>query len=140
MKDTLKDLRFNHIGLAIKQDRDALVMVESLGYGIGERIYDPLQNVYVRLCSTPGSPSVEFVQPGDEGKSPIDSIISKHGELMYHTCYETPDLAKTLEFFERAALRCLVLSERKPAVLFGGRHVSFYRIVGWGVIELLEAS
>lgn len=139
MKRILKDLKFNHIGIALKREKDALAMVECLGYSIGERIYDPLQNVYVRLCSNQGSPSVEFVQPG-KGKSPIDSIVAKHTELMYHTCYETPDLAETLESFDRAALRCMVLSERKPAVLFGGRHVSFYRIVGWGVIELLESS
>src|SRR5215510_13811657 len=73
MRDFLKDLRFNHIGLALKRERDALAMAESLGYTIGERIYDPLQNVYVRLCSTQGGPSLEFVQPGN-GKSPIDAI------------------------------------------------------------------
>src|ERR1700682_6242867 len=139
MRDSLRDLKFNHIGLAVRHDKDALIMMESLGYSIGDPISDPLQHVYVRLCTAPERPSVEFVQPGDEGKSPVDSIISKYNELMYHTCYETPDLTKTLEYIEQAGLRCMAQSDRKPAVLFGGRHVSFYKIVGWGMIELLES-
>ena len=138
IKHILRDLRFSHFGLAVRQDKDALVMLESLGYTIGDRIYDPLQSVYVRLCTNAEHPGVEILQPGDEGKSPVDSIISKYNELIYHTCYETPDLVKTLEDFETVGLRCMALSERKPAVLFGGRHVSFYKIFGWGIIELLE--
>lgn len=136
----LADLAFHHLGLAVRQDAEALRMLSALGYSAGERIFDPQQNVYVRLCTSPAHPAVEIVQPGEAGKSPVDSIISKYNELVYHTCYETPDLAKTLESIEKAGLRCMVLSERKPAVLFGGRHVSFYRIPGWGIVELLERN
>jgi len=39
------------MGLAVKQEKDALAMLESLNYSIGERIYDPLQNVHLRLCT-----------------------------------------------------------------------------------------
>ena len=140
MKNILGDLKFNHMGLAVKQEKDALAMLESLNYSIGERIYDPLQNVHLRLCTAPEHPSVEVVLPGNEGKSPLDSILSKYNELIYHTCYETPDLGKTLDCIEKTGLRCMPLSERKPAVLFGGRHVSFYRIFGWGIIELLKRN
>jgi hypothetical protein len=136
----LADLTFHHLGLAVRQDAEALAMLAALGYAAGERIFDPQQNVYVRLCTAPAHPAVEIVQPGAEGKSPVDGMISKYNELIYHTCYETPDLAKTLESIARAGLRCMVLSDRKPAVLFGGRHVSFYRIPGWGIIELLERN
>jgi len=31
------------------------------------------------------------------------------------------------------------ITETTRAVLFGGRHVSFYKIFGWGIIELLES-
>ena len=53
----------------------------------------------------PVQPWVEIVQPGDEGKSPVDSILSKYNELIYHTCYETPDLAATLADIEKSGLR-----------------------------------
>lgn len=139
MTGPLNKLKFNHIGLALRQAEDAITLLGCLGYTIGGRIYDPLQDVHVRLCTSVEHPSIEFVQPGSE-QTPIKSIVTKHGELMYHLCYETPDLAETLEEIERAGLRCIPQTERKPAVLFGGRHVSFYKIVGWGVIELLESQ
>ncbi|MCK4946274.1 MAG: VOC family protein [Alphaproteobacteria bacterium] len=133
----LRDLKFHHLGLALRKDKDALIMLESLGYEIGEKILDPMQNVHVRLCKAQHHPDIEIVQSG-EGKSPIDQIISKYNELIYHTCYETDDLGRTLAAIEKQGLRCLCLSERKQAVLFHGRHVSFYKIFGWGIIELLE--
>ena len=137
-QSVLADLSLHHLGLAVKDDKEALRMLAVLGYRMGDRCYDPKQNVYVRLCSAIAHPTVEIVQPGDEGKSPIDSILASHNTLIYHTCYETPDLDITLQGFRNAGLRLMRLSERKPAVLFDGRHVSFYMIAGWGIIELLE--
>ena len=134
----LKELVFHHLGLAVKDDRPALTMLEGLGYTIGERLHDPLRNIYLRLCSSPSHPAIEIVQPGDEGRSPVDKIIAQHSELIYHTCYETADLSNTLSMMQKAGLRCIPLTERQPAVLFGGRLVSFYKIPGWGIIELLE--
>jgi len=134
----LTKLSFHHLGLAVKDDRHALIMLEQLGYTVCERVHDPLRNVYVRMCSSPSHPAVEIVQPGEDGRSPVDKLISQYGELIYHTCYETPDLSETLSMIQKAGLRCIPLSERGPAVLFGGRHVSFYKIPGWGIIELLE--
>ena len=134
----LKQLSFHHLGLAVKDDRHALTMLEGLGYTVNERVHDPLRNVYVRMCNSPSHPAVEIVQPGEDGRSPVDKIISQYSELIYHTCYETPDLSNTLSMIQKAGLRCIPLSEREPAVLFGGRHVSFYKIPGWGIIELLE--
>ena len=133
----LSDLKFNHLGIALRRDRDALLFAESLGYLVGERVYDPLQNVYLRLCTAAGRPAIEFVQPGI-GSGPLDSILGRYDELIYHTCYETPDLTGTLRAMEEVGLRWITQSEPKPAVLFSGRYVSFYRIVGWGIVELLE--
>ncbi|HYD19239.1 MAG TPA: VOC family protein [Patescibacteria group bacterium] len=137
---TLTGLTFHHLGLAVKDDAAALTMLEALGYTPQERIYDPAQNVHLRLCLSATQPTVEIVQPGPEGKSPVDGIIAKYNELIYHNCYETPDLAATLAQLGELGLRALPLGERKPAILFGGRHVSFYRIMGFGIIELLERN
>lgn len=137
MSAALANLKFHHLGLAVRQDADALALLGAMGYAAGEKIFDPLQNVHVRLCTAEGRPAVEIVQPG-AGPGPVDALVSKYSEIVYHTCYETPDLAKTLGDIEALGLRCLCVAERKPALLFGGRHVSFYRIVGFGIVELLE--
>ena len=134
-------LTFHHLGLAVKSDAAALAMLRGLGYAIGERIHDPLQNVHVRLCTHAEQPAVEICEPGGgAAASPIDSIVKKYDGLIYHTCYETSDLRETLSDFKRVGLRLVTISPPKPAVLFGGRHVSFYQVAGWGIIELLEAA
>lgn len=137
----LSSLTFNHLGLAVKDDKAALTMLGAMGYAAGERIHDPIQNVHVRLCFAERFPTVEIVQPGDgPGKSPVDGVISKYNQMIYHTCYETRDLDETLAEYRRLGLQVLTLSQRQPAVLFGGRHVSFHMIQGVGIVELLELS
>ncbi|MDD9899954.1 MAG: VOC family protein [Alphaproteobacteria bacterium] len=135
----LPGLTFHHLGLAVKKEDDALTMLRLQGYATGEKIFDPLQNVHVRLCTSADMPAVEIVSPPESGESPIDALIAQ-GSRMYHICYETPDLGKSLAVLEDAGLRCVPLAERKPAVLFGGRHVSFYNIPGFTIIELLEET
>jgi hypothetical protein len=39
-----------------------------------------------------------------------------------------------------ARLRLQCVSPPKPAILFGGRHVSFYMIIGIGQIEIIEEA
>jgi methylmalonyl-CoA/ethylmalonyl-CoA epimerase len=136
----LAGLAFHHMGLAVRDDAAALTTLGALGYAPGERVLDPLQNVYVRLCTAPDKPTVEIVQPGPEDRSPIDGILSRYNEMIYHTCYETLDLEGDLASLGALGLKLQTLAPRRPAVLFGGRHVSFYRIQGFGIIELLEAS
>jgi methylmalonyl-CoA/ethylmalonyl-CoA epimerase len=136
----LANLAFHHLGLAVKDDTAALVFLSGLGYAPGERLYDPLQNVFVRLCVAQGRPTVEIVQPGEQGASPVDSVVARFNEMIYHTCYEVEDLDAVLAEMKALGLRVQALGERKPAILFAGRHVSFHRIQGVGIVELLEPS
>lgn len=136
MSEPLSQLRFHHMGLAVRDDRAALAMVAALGLSCGPKIFDPIQNVHVRLCTSDHHPAIEIVQPG-EGKSPIDRIINRYNELIYHICYEVADRAAVLAAIEQSGLRMLTISDPKPAVLFGGREVSFHQVAGFGIIELL---
>ena len=133
-------LTFHHYGLALRKDKDAIGFLKPLGYLIGDLVFDPLQNVNLRLCTHASMPAVEIVMPDAQGDSPITPILQRQSEMIYHICYETRDLAKTLQELDAAGLRCLCVSEPKPAILFGGRRVSFYQIVGFGLIELLETG
>ena len=125
------------MGLALKKEDDALIFLAGLGYDEGTRVYDPEQKVNLRLCTAEGKPAVELVTKGEE-ESPLDNILKKYNELVYHTCYETEDLEKSLAAIEAAGLRVIPVSPPKPAILFGGRLVSFYTVMGFGLIEILE--
>ena len=130
-------LTFHHMGLALKKEGEALKFLRCLGYDEGTHLYDPEQKVNLRLCTANNMPSIELVTAGNE-PSPLDNILKKYSELIYHTCYETKDLDASLKAIEDADLRILPVSSRKPAILFGGRHVSFHTIIGFGLIEILE--
>ncbi len=79
--------------------------------------------------------------PGPEGKSPIDTLISKYDELIYHTCYEVENLEAVLGALEEKGLRCLcVCGAQTGHPPSASKHVSFYKVFGWGIIELLEKA
>lgn len=130
-------LTFHHMGLALKKEDEALKFLNGLGYESGEQVYDPKQKVHLRLCAAEGKPSVELVTAGEED-GPLTPILKRYNELIYHTCYETQNLESSLEKIEQAGLRVVSVMPPTPAILFGGRKVSFYTIMGFGLIEILE--
>lgn len=131
-------LTFHHMGLALRKEDEALKFLNGLGYTPSDKVYDPEQKVNLRICEQDGFPAVELVTAHDGEGGPLTSILKKHTELIYHTCFETQDLEKTLEAMENDGLRVLPVASPKPAILFGGRKVSFYTVMGYGLIEILE--
>lgn len=132
-------LRFHHLGLASRCEDKSVKFLEGLGYNIGDRIHDPLQSVYLRLCENEFMPDVEIVAPTDN-PGPLDNILSGAESNFYHVCYETTNLIASLEAIKGSGIRVICVSEAKPAVLFDGRYVSFYTIRGLGLVELLETN
>jgi hypothetical protein len=131
-------LEFHHLGLAVPRPDEAMSFLSGLGYAIGDRIFDPEQNVNLAHCRHPQMPAVEIIYPGD-APGPIDKYVTRHASgIVYHACFETADLVKTIAALDAAKLRPLCVSQPRPAVLFAGRPVSFYVVVGMGLIEILE--
>jgi methylmalonyl-CoA/ethylmalonyl-CoA epimerase len=112
-------------------------MLSLLGYTIGESIYDPLQRVSLIWCRSNNQPDVEIICPSG-APNPIEKILVANGEIIYHTCYATNDLSTTLHRLTAHGFRLLPLVDPMPAALFGNKKVSFYRIAGFGTIEILE--
>lgn len=131
-------LVFHHFGLAVRRPREAELFLAALGYRMGEAIHDPGQNVRLKMCTHATEPDVEIIWPGDT-PGPIDGMIQRHSSgIIYHLCYVTDNLTAALEALEKAGLRVVCVSSPQPAPLFGGRKVSFYNVVGIGLMEILE--
>jgi len=131
-------LRFHHFGLAVRRPDDAKVYLATLGYQAGEEIFDPGQNVHLQLCTHPTHPVVEIIWPNDT-PGPIATLTARHSAgIIYHLCYETDNLAAALARFSEAKLRVVCISPPAPAPLFGGRKVSFYNVIGIGLIEIID--
>lgn len=132
-------LSFHHLGLAVRRPDDAARFLTGLGYELGKAIFDPEQNVNLIMGRHPGiMPDVEIVYPA-AATSPLDGFISRRPDgIVYHVCYVTADLSATVAEMERAGVRAVCVAPPTPAVLFGGRRVSFYNIVGIGLCEIIE--
>ncbi|HTW53034.1 MAG TPA: VOC family protein [Stellaceae bacterium] len=132
-------LSFHHLGLAVRGPRDATQFLGGLGYVLAEPVFDPEQNVNLIMCTQAGSmPDVEIIYPA-AGKSPVDALVAgRPAGIVYHICYLTADLAVTLAALDAASVRAICKVPPTPATLFGGRRVSFYDIVGMGLVEIIE--
>lgn len=132
-------LSFHHLGLAVPRPDEASRFLSSLGYSVGETVYDPVQNVNLALCFHDTMPTVEVIFPGI-GVGPLDKLFcAQRDGLVYHLCFVTQDLDMTLEAVEEASnVKVFCVSDPKPAVVFGGRNVSFYLLTNIGLIEIIE--
>lgn len=131
-------LSFHHFGLAVKQPAYAITFLKALAYQIGDPVFDPAQNVNLIMCSHTSQPAVEIIYPGT-GPGPVDDLVQRYAAgIIYHACYETTNLTFTLAELEKSGVRTDCIVPPTPAPLFNGRKVSFYRIRGMGLIEILE--
>jgi len=134
------NLKFHHFGLAVRRPDEARRFVIAMGFQLGEAVFDPIQNVHLQLCTHESHPSVEVIWPG-ETKGPVLKLTEQHAAgIIYHLCYETDHLTAALAYWEEAGLRVICISQPTPAPLFNGRPVSFYNVVGIGLIEILESN
>ena len=131
-------LAFHHLGLAVHKSEAAASFLKGLGYAIGPEIFDPLQNVRLRMCTSQAMPDVEVISPG-EGETPIDTFLSLMDGLVYHTCYVSENVTRSVEQMKAQGSRIICVSSPKPAILFDHNEVSFYNVVGFGLIEIIQA-
>lgn len=131
-------LQFHHFGLAVRRPAEARAFVQALGYEPAEQVFDPAQNVNLQMCYHPAQPAVEIIWPGPT-PGPVNKLNQRNpAGIIYHLCYATNDLAAALDQLAAAGLQPVCISPPTPALLFGGRKVSFYNVLGMGLVEILE--
>lgn len=132
--------RLHHIGIATNNENTAVGFYIGQGYRLIDAVEDRLQNVKLTFLVHPSQMAIELVSPiGTFG--PVSNLLLQHSRgLVYHLCYLTDSIEGAVGGFERAGLSVICVSSKKPAVLFQGRMVAFYVVVGLGLIELLESQ
>lgn len=130
-------LKFHHLGLVVQEPTVAKRFLEQLGYQNGPTVYDPHQNVNLIMSIHPRQPDVEIIFPA-QTPGPLDNLIQKHKELIYHIGYEVDNAKQTLSMLKEQKFQYVCVSQPKTSVLFNKKKVSFYSIIGFGLIELIE--
>jgi catechol 2,3-dioxygenase-like lactoylglutathione lyase family enzyme len=102
---------------------------------ITDIVEDPLHKVSVVLLSgREGDVPIELVAPLTED-SPVLGFL-RRGIHLYHLCYSTKDIEKTLE--EARSQNSLLISGPAPARLYGQRRIAFVYTADGYVVEFLE--
>ena len=132
-------LTFHHLGLAVREPDQAKRFLTAMGYAAEVAVYDSAQKVNLQMFRSQMMPDIELIWSGTES-SPIDNIVSKHGAAIYHACYLCHNRRAALAQMKNLGLRVVELSPPTPAVLFGGKTVSFYHVSGFGIIEVIDVA
>jgi Glyoxalase/Bleomycin resistance protein/Dioxygenase superfamily len=131
-------IRFHHLGLLTDAPDAAASALGLLGYRIAEPVFDPLQDVHLRMAEGPvEGATIELITPASREGS-LAKLVTRRGDYMYHSCFVARDVAATLAALAGLGLRVVTVSPAKPAVLFGGKRVSFHSVEGLGLVEFIE--
>ncbi|MDY4562835.1 MAG: VOC family protein [Candidatus Cryptobacteroides sp.] len=124
-------MRIHHIGIACKNIKKAIKAYSSMYnvINVSEILHDELQNADLCILKTDTGLDVEFIS-GEKVANLIKSRVT-----YYHLCYSVENIEDAIIHFEENG--CIVVSDPKPAILFGGKRVAFL-MTPTGLIELVE--
>lgn len=124
-------MTIHHLGVACSNIEEALADFAKYHTIIKQSdiVYDALQNAYLCMVTTDLGIDFEFIA-GDQ----VARLVKK-GVSYYHICYQVDDIAKTIDNY--VAQGAMLISDLKPAILFGGKRVAFLYLP-YGLIELVE--
>ena len=129
-------LKFHHLGLATDNPKLTLKILKNIGYKPIKTRSNKNYNVKNIICSSKSHPTVEIVAKMG-GKSPIDNIVKKNKNLVYHICYSSKNLKKTLKMMKKKKLSIVKISNSYLSP-FEGVDASFFFLKGIGVIEIMN--
>ena len=124
-------MKIHHVGIVCKKIEKAVRDYKAL-YNVVEEseiVYDDLQKANLCLLKTDTGLDVEFIS-GEQVQNLLKARIN-----YYHLCYSVENLEAEIARFEENG--ALVVSEPKPAVLFGGKRVAFL-MTSAGLVEFVE--
>ena len=129
-------LKFHHLGLATDNPKLTLRILKNIGYKPIKTRSNKNYNVKNIICSSKSHPTIEIVAKMG-GKSPIDNIVKKNKNLVYHICYSSKNLKKTLNMMKKKKLSIVKISNSYLSP-FEGVDASFFFLKGIGVIEIMN--
>ena len=134
----LNELKFHHMGIAVKSFQTILPFYKSLGYTRYNKkiIRDELQLVDLILLTHKIQPDIELVRPIND-QSPVSNYLKHSDTSIYHICYEVDSFREAVSALKEK-FRLINVSKPKPAILFNNRIVTFYYIHRVGLIEFLK--
>ncbi|OMP79330.1 non-ribosomal peptide synthetase [[Flexibacter] sp. ATCC 35208] len=127
----------DHIGIAVRKITDVQPVFQSLGFGWGPVVYDPVQSCRLTMGTRPDWYNVELVE-GVGADDPLRAILHDSAAVPYHLCYRVKNHSAALAFLHQQGFLYEIIREAQPAVLFNHLKVLFLYQKDLGLIELIE--
>lgn len=124
-------MKFHHVGVAcadIAQEIESISKIHNV-INVSPIVNDLQQNAQLCMLTTAEGVLIELIS-GDQ----VANLIKKR-ITFYHLCFETDDI--DAEITRLQDLGAFLVSEPKPAILFGYNKVAFL-LVSYGLIELVQ--
>lgn len=131
----LDTFRFHHIGMAVRSIEKTALVYQRGGYVCGTTTFDPIQHVNICWLTKEGMPTVELIEPADDG-SPVSRLLDKNRAVLYHTCYVVENLLLAIE--ELRQQHYVLVTQPVEAVAMNGSMACFMFHKDIGLIELTE--
>lgn len=130
------NMRFEHIGYAVKSITKAREFFELLGFtAVSEEITDEVQKSKIQFLSN-GNLTIELIEPLSKD-SPTVNILKKIGPTPYHLCFSTEEFESVYEKLKRSSI---LIMKRVPAKAFQGKEVAFFYNKEIGLLEVLDGG
>tara|TARA_B100000575_G_C23135414_1_gene659483 strand:+ start:318 stop:728 length:411 start_codon:yes stop_codon:yes gene_type:complete len=134
----IKNLKFNHFGLAVKNKKKSEVFLLNLGYKKKKEVIDNNQKVRAMIMTHPVNFDIEIISKIRQSDvTPIDRLISINSSVIYHICFECADIKKLEIEMKKKNLLFKKIVKRTFSPLFN-KDVSFYFSDSMGIIEIIH--
>jgi len=128
-------LKIHHFGFATKNIIKSKEKFELLGFKSGSLIFDKIQQVNILFLSKDDHYKIELIE-GINENSPVNNIISKVGNSLYHICYEVPNIEEAIKHLRTQSF--IVRQEPVTAVALNNKKIAWLYNPHMGLIELVE--
>lgn len=128
---------FEHIGVAVSNIKEAADLYGNAGFHVGKIVTDSYQQASLCMCTRPGFPDIEFIEPTEENAF-LRDLLEGNAFKPYHICLAVTNIEKTLSELAHRGIEYVEVSAPKPAVLFDMDRVMFIFIENVGIVEFRE--
>ena len=131
---TLADGSVHHFGYATRDIVKSEKLFKSLGYNACSDLIEDLKlGVCVKFYSLKNnSIKIELIMPITSARNPLKPVLKQRSGF-YHTALLSRNFLKTAN-----SLKLRSISEKMPAVAFGGAEIQFFVSSDMGIIELIS--
>ncbi len=125
------EMRFHHIGIACRDIEEGKKNLQKLFSALefGQTLFDKEQDVSLCMARVADGLSLELI-----AGEPVRKLVEKNVSY-YHLCFEVDDIESAIS--DMTGNGAILVSEPKPAVLFGSKRVAFLYSPA-GLVELVE--